>query len=74
MKKQREDGPKWFVPYEWRKDPNAYNYFFKFSQRARSNDNERGNSLEDENIECVICMNKISLEVDADGVLVTKSS
>ena len=73
--KQKTDGPRWFVPYELRKDPNAYNYFFKFQNRRRSaNDPERAGHQEEEDVECVICMNKISIEVDVDGIIVTKGS
>ena len=44
--KQKIDGPRWFIPYEWRKNPNAYNYIFKFSDQSsarRPNDPERAN-------------------------------
>lgn len=60
------------MPYEWRRDPNAYNYFFKFSRRSArsSTDPERADYQAEEHIECVICMNKIIWEVDPDGVLV----
>ena len=54
-----------------RRDPNAYNYFHKFSTGARtSNDPERAEQQEEEHIECVICMNKISYEVDHDGIII----
>lgn len=54
-----------------RRDPNAYNYFYKFNTRARgSNDPERAAHQEEEHIECVICMNKICFEVDVDGVMI----
>jgi hypothetical protein len=57
-----------------RRDPNAYNYFFKFSTRARSaNDPERAQYQEEEHIECVICMNKICYEVDIDGVIILEN-
>lgn len=55
------------MPFELRRDPNAYNYFFKFSRRAGSNDPERADSQPEENIECVICMNKIIYEIGSDG-------
>ena len=64
---QSKLGPRFFVPYELRRDPNAYNYFFKFSRRAGSNDPERADSQPEENIECVICMNKIIYEIGTDG-------
>lgn len=67
-------GPRFFVPYNMRKDPNAYNYFFKFSRRPRSStDPEIAAYQEEEHIECVICMNKICYEVDQDGVIIQES-
>ena len=50
------------IPYEWRKDPNAYQYFYKFSSTE--------NSVPEEHHECVICMNKIIYHVDSDGNLI----
>ena len=29
---QKTRGPRFMVPEEWRRDPNAYNYIFKFSR------------------------------------------
>ena len=55
-----------------RRNHNAYNYFFKFSVRARSTtDPELAQHQEEEHIECVICMNKICYEVDLEGTIVT---
>jgi hypothetical protein len=64
------------VPYELRKDPNAYNYFFKFSNKKKRsiNDPERASIQLEEHIECVICMNQIQYEVDVDGIMVTKDA
>jgi len=63
------------VPYEIRKNPNAYNYFFKFSNKKKirnPNDPERAFVQLEEQTECVICMNQIQYEVDVDGVIVTQ--
>lgn len=71
LQAQQIYGPKFFVPLEWRRDPNAYNYYFKFSKRpASSNDPEIAEYQEEEHIECVICMNKIIYELDRDGNLI----
>lgn len=58
------------MPYELRRDPNAYNYFFKFSRRAGSSDPERAESQPEEDMECVICMNKIIYDIGRDGNLI----
>ena len=64
-------GPRFFVPIEMRRDPNAYNYFFKFNTRVRTeSDPERAEYQAEEHIECVICMNKIIYDVDMDGVII----
>jgi uncharacterized protein with PQ loop repeat len=57
-------GARFFVPLSWRLDPNAHNYFCKIGRPK--NDPE---SAEEENVECVICMNKIIWEVE-DGTCV----
>jgi hypothetical protein len=61
------------VPYEWRKDPNAYQYFNKFGKNrgVASVEGENQHSNE-EHVECVICMSKIIWEIDADGSLVNE--
>ena len=58
------------VPYEWRRDPNAYQYFYKFA-KARSDGSSAHN---EEHVECVICMNKIIWEIDAEGSLINEQS
>lgn len=61
------------VPAEWRRDPNAYNYYFKFSRGGRrAGLPARAAEQPEEAIECVICMNKIIWEVDAEGNVVDK--
>ena len=32
---QFKKGPRFFVPPDWRRNPNAYNYYFKFSRSER---------------------------------------
>ena len=49
------------IPYEWRRDPNAHQYFHKFTRNT------------EEHQECVICMNKVSWEIDAQGNLINES-
>lgn len=61
---QKQWGARFFVPLSWRLDPNAHNYFHKIGRPK--NDPE---SAEEENVECVICMNKIIWEVE-DGTCV----
>jgi len=57
------------IPYEWRRDPNAYQYFFKFKKQSEATDLE--SSEENlEHVECVICMSKIIYEIDVDGNLI----
>jgi len=70
---QQKLGPRFFVPYELRRDPNAHVYFHKFSRRAGSNDPERAEAQPEENIECVICMNKIIYEIGSDGNVINLS-
>jgi len=57
------------VPYEWRRDPNAYNYFFKFTTET-TEDSQRTSYSQEEHTECVICMNKIIHAIDKDGNLI----
>jgi len=66
---QQKLGPRFFIPYKYRRNPNAYNYFFKFSSRT-TNDPERSEYSTEEHVECVICMNKIIYEIDEDSNLV----
>jgi len=57
---QQKKGARFFVPREWRRDPNAYNYFRHFELREEEiNDEETNTSHEEVAIghkECVICM------------------
>lgn len=70
---QKIRGPRFMVPAEWRRDPNAYNYYFKFARGVRREGQPaRAAEQPEEAMECVICMNKIIWEVDAEGTLVEK--
>lgn len=74
---QQKLGARFFIPYKLRRNPNAYNYFFKFSNRSSTrgpNDPERAPHQEEEHIECVICMNKIIWEVDTEGSIVEEEA
>lgn len=71
MHYQKKLGPKFFIPYDLRRDPNAYNYFYKFKKRPTSqNDPEVASYQAEEHIECAICMNKIIWEIDQEGNLI----
>ena len=61
------------MPKILRRDPNSYQYYFKFSKRRQflgGNDPERADFQAEEHIECLICMNQIMWEVDVEGGLV----
>jgi hypothetical protein len=66
---QRKRNPRFFVPLAWRKNPNAFNYFHKFSQKAAAVANQPDIERQEINDQedCVICMNPLHLEVDANN-------
>ena len=53
------------MPYAWRRNPNAYNYYRKIRQGS-SGDIEMQEINEEE--DCVICMNPIAIEVEQESV------
>jgi hypothetical protein len=72
---QKIKGPRFMVPVEWRRDPNTYNYYFKFATgERRSGLPARAAEQPEEAVECVICMNKIIWEVDGEGNVIDKDN
>ncbi|CDW77339.1 ring-finger-containing ubiquitin ligase [Stylonychia lemnae] len=64
VKYQQLRHPRFFVPIEWRRNPNAYNYYFKFSNK----NSQINQDIETQEInqveECVICMNPLRYQVN----------
>ena len=58
------------MPYKYRRDPNAYNYFFKLKTNPNPSDPESTDYQSEEHTECVICMSKLIYEIDQDGNLI----
>jgi len=72
MKRQQSNGPRWFIPKRFRRNPLAYNYYHNVpaSVLARVKRGDKDAACEDDET-CVICMNYIHFDVDESGGIIS---